>query len=32
MGSTIFGNATPATMTGSVMPRNIKINRAASAA
>jgi hypothetical protein len=28
MGSITFGNATPATMTGSAMPRNIKINRA----
>jgi hypothetical protein len=28
MGSTTFGNATPAIMTGSAMPPNIRINRA----
>jgi hypothetical protein len=27
MGSTTFGNVTPAIMTGPAMPRNIKINR-----
>jgi hypothetical protein len=28
MGSTTFGNVTPAIMTGSAMPQDIKINRA----
>jgi hypothetical protein len=28
MGSTTFGNVTPATMTGPAMPQDIKINRA----
>jgi hypothetical protein len=28
MGSTTFGNVTPAIMTGLAMPQNIKINRA----
>jgi hypothetical protein len=28
MGSTTFGNVTPAIMTGPAMPQNIKINRA----
>jgi hypothetical protein len=28
MGSTTFGNATPANMTGSAMPQDIKIDRA----
>jgi hypothetical protein len=27
MGSTSFGSTTPATMTGSAMPQDIKINR-----
>jgi hypothetical protein len=27
MGSTTFGDVTPAIMTGPAMPRNIKINR-----
>jgi hypothetical protein len=30
MGSTSFGNANPAIMTGLAMPQNIKINRAGS--
>jgi hypothetical protein len=28
MGSTTFGNVTPAIVTGSALPQNIKINRA----
>jgi hypothetical protein len=28
MGSTTFGNVTPAIMTGPALPQNIKINRA----
>jgi hypothetical protein len=28
MGSTTFGNVTPATMTGRALPQNIEINRA----
>jgi hypothetical protein len=28
MGSTTFGNATPATVTGRALPQNIKIHRA----
>jgi hypothetical protein len=30
MGSTIFGNVTPAIMIGRAMPQDIKINRAGS--
>jgi hypothetical protein len=31
MGSTTFGNVTPAIMTGPALPQDIKINRAGSA-